>query len=96
MKLLFCPDCNDVLQLRHTFRNCHCHAVEGRYVDDERVEVTGERAEVIGIDSHSLQGALLLVDARERRAPHVNAWLFQHGAERVIRLGRKRQKGGYK
>lgn len=91
MKLLFCPDCGDVVQLLSTFRHCSCRAVEGRYVTDELVEVTGERAEVIGLDSHGLRGALMLVDSNDKRGPDVGAWLFQHGYENVRRLGRKRR-----
>ena len=90
MKLLFCPDCGDVVQLRSAIRSCSCKAVEGRYVNDQLVEVTGERAEVLGMDSYSIQAGLTLVDVSEKRGPTIVAWMFPHGAEHVRRLGRKR------
>lgn len=90
MKLLFCPDCGDAVKLLATFRRCRCGAVEGRYVDDERVEISGERGEVLGLDGHTLKAALALVDTNDRYGPGIEAWMFQHGAEQVTRLGRRR------
>jgi hypothetical protein len=91
MKLLFCPDCDDVVRLRgRTFRQCACGAARGRYVDDETVEVEGVRVEVLGIDGHGIRAALSLVDTHDRRGPDVLAWMFQHGAEHVRRLGVRR------
>lgn len=88
MKLLFCPDCGDVQKMLATFRRCRCGAVEGRYINDEDVEVTGERVEVIGIDNHSLSGAMRMKTMRSGSLP-LDAWLFPNSPQ-VRRLGRKR------
>lgn len=34
MKLLFCPECNDVFRLTRTERVCECGATKGMYLED--------------------------------------------------------------
>jgi hypothetical protein len=90
MKLLFCPVCGDVVKLTHQFRSCQCRACQGRYVSDDVVAVTGDCAEVIGLDSGGVHAALALVDSNDRRGPDIAAWMFQHGSDRIQRLGKLR------
>lgn len=35
MKLLFCPECSDVLALVGEWRRCRCGASSGRYLDED-------------------------------------------------------------
>jgi hypothetical protein len=42
MKLLFCPDCWDVIKLTFEVRSCKCGKVFGKYVDNSTAVVNGE------------------------------------------------------
>lgn len=59
MKLIFCPECQDVVKLAMTERRCECGLVAGRYTDNLNAEIN-EAAIPLGIANSSLVGALRL------------------------------------
>lgn len=42
MKLLYCPNCHDVFNLRPQLKTCSCGQVKGRYIDNVNAEVNGK------------------------------------------------------
>lgn len=42
MKLIYCPECQDVQKLQHFKRECWCGQSWGRYVDDLNAEIGGK------------------------------------------------------
>lgn len=57
MKLIFCPDCQDLFKLQRTERRCECGASGGRYLDEIRAEISG-KAVAVGILNQSFVAAL--------------------------------------
>lgn len=58
MKLIFCPDCQDVIKLIQTHRTCSCGASGGHYENDGLKAVTTGKAISLGFDNRSLSVAL--------------------------------------
>jgi len=43
MKLLFCPECSDVIKLDLGYtRECHCGLCRGKYIDDTHAVTNGK------------------------------------------------------
>ena len=42
MKVLYCPDCHDLVILVDVLRTCRCKKVQGRYINDTYAETNGE------------------------------------------------------
>lgn len=84
MKLLFCKFCGDIQKLTLRPRSCECGSVRGRCLPDGvTVEVT-DGAIVLGIDNHSMRGALLNRETREPASNrNLSAWVFTPDYERI-------------
>lgn len=63
MKLIFCPECQDVVKLDYNGRYCKCRASFGAYEDDGLNAKIGGLAIPLGIHNGSLASAL-------KRRPH--------------------------
>ncbi len=60
MKLLFCPQCQDVRKLRKLIvTRCQCGAVAGFYKGDGLHAVVSTEAMVVGLDNRSLARAYM-------------------------------------
>jgi len=57
MKLLYCPQCQDVFKLAHKERACACGAVTGRYLDNVEA-VTNGRGVSLAIGGGSLRDSI--------------------------------------
>ncbi len=57
MKLIYCPQCQDIVLLRQRKRTCACTASWGEYID-KRMASIGGMAIALGIDNHSFVGAM--------------------------------------
>jgi len=57
MKLLLCPECQDVVRLFNDWRTCRCGRVRGRYVNDRLAEYAGP-AVPLGFHNGSLLEAM--------------------------------------
>jgi hypothetical protein len=57
MKLIFCPECQDVVKLFHDQRFCRCRKSWGRYLTETKAEAGG-RAVPLGIANDSFRTAL--------------------------------------
>lgn len=57
MKLIFCPECQDVVRLHSKVRSCECRASHGKYIDPVNA-VIGGRAIPLGIANSSLARSL--------------------------------------
>jgi hypothetical protein len=63
MKLIFCPECYDLVLLKSgKRRKCGCKACSGKYLDDNLTAVVNKKAVVVGIDNNSFRNA---VDTQE-------------------------------
>jgi hypothetical protein len=62
MKLLFCPECKDVVSLRpggmDSNRNCWCGASWGYYLEDDLTGILGGQAIPLGFANSSFLWAL--------------------------------------
>ena len=57
MKLLFCPNCEDIVKLNMRTRFCLCGNVSGRYLDNRLAVYAGD-AVPLGIDNKTLLPAI--------------------------------------
>ena len=58
MKLINCPECNDVVNLIDEFpRLCKCRKCSGKYLDDHITAVVSKDAIVCGIDNNGFKMA---------------------------------------
>jgi hypothetical protein len=58
VKLMLCPECGDLVQLRPQPRTCFCGASSGRYLDDLSTVVQSEGTASIALHNHDLRAAL--------------------------------------
>ena len=86
MKLLFCPNCNDLFKLViHELRSCKCGRVMGQATDNTYAVVNGYGFS-IELDNHALQDALKKFDGMEMDKPYeyyrdnvqVATWVLPH------------------
>ena len=56
MKLLFCPECDDVFKLDYNLRTCECGKTKGKYNDDANA-VTNGKGVCMAIGNGSLKEA---------------------------------------
>lgn len=57
MKLLLCPECDDLFNLHFEIRTCRCGKSSGRYINDVNAEYRG-KAIPIGFANSSLGSAI--------------------------------------
>jgi uncharacterized protein (DUF983 family) len=58
MKLIYCPECGDIIMLRKYLRKCECGASGGYYLaDGTNAEIFG-KAIPLGIGNHTFRTAL--------------------------------------
>lgn len=58
MKLLFCRDCEDIINLCPIERKCLCGNISGKYTDRTNISITGDTAVIIGIPNSSFLKAV--------------------------------------
>lgn len=56
MKLLFCPDCQDVFKLQKTVKSCQCGRCSGRYINN--LEAVYNDGIPLGFDNTTLGMAI--------------------------------------
>lgn len=83
MKLIFCPECSDIVRLFSMKRYCRCYASWGRYVDDLNAEIFG-KAMAIGIDNITFKDALKN-QPEEDNGPRFIAFVFPRKCPTVTR-----------
>lgn len=87
MKLLFCPECNDIIKIQRSDRSCLCFASGGRYFGDDpdnnEVAIWG-KAIVLGVSNQSFHEAYR---ARQRHlsTEYFDAWFFSEKAPHITR-----------
>ena len=59
MKLIYCPQCHDVVKLAFDARSCECEASHGYYKADGLNAVYSGLAVPLGFANHSFQAAIL-------------------------------------
>lgn len=60
MKLVRCSQCGDIFNLRSESKSCSCGSVYGRYIDNERAEVSGPHT-AIAIGNGSFRDACYMI-----------------------------------
>lgn len=58
MKLIYCPECHDVVKLEMEHRECKCKLAYGRYLEDGLHAVINRAAIPLGFNNFSLCPAL--------------------------------------
>ena len=93
MKLLFCPECEDVRKLAYGRTTCDCGASYGWYEKDGHHASIGGKTIVIGLDNLSLVEGLENLAEQDGVAPimgnwnpPLTAWLFAEGYHRIKRV----------
>jgi len=66
MKLLFCPDCYDIITLTSETRHCKCSATFGKYMSNGVHAQVSENSVVLGFNNNSFVHAL-------KNPPHKDA-----------------------
>ena len=57
MKLIFCPNCYDIIKLLFEYRTCHCKKIYGKYINEYEVTIS-EDAILLGIGNTSFERAI--------------------------------------
>lgn len=65
MKLIFCPNCQDVIKMAQTKRSCACGKSWGQYHGPLQATFGGMTIP-LGFDNHSLRDAIQLWKTKER------------------------------
>ena len=89
MKLINCPECNDVIALNeHHVRSCYCGKTAGKYCDDEITAVITENAYVVGIDNNGFRLAKWFSDQYKENENRVDGfftgWVPNHPGEVIL------------
>ena len=72
MKLIYCPDCRDVVQLKSTWHTCSCKHSGGVYNTDGLTATIGGQAKVFGIANPFFRSGWtdLSLEERQRERPY--------------------------
>lgn len=57
MKLFFCPNCKDIVNLRKEYRECFCGLCSGQYIDNNHI-IANEPSIVIMINTAKFKESL--------------------------------------
>jgi len=84
MKLLFCPECWDMVKLAQDLRSCACGDCVGKYLADDHHAVTNGRGYCLAINNHTLVPALMLIKEATKKGldiepPRVDCCVRAHG-----------------
>ena len=91
MKLIFCPECAEIVTLKKNNRSCGCGKSGGHYVDDSQAEIRG-LAVPIGIDNRSFDAALRRQRFADRDGDNPDgsiftAWIIPADTETIKKIG---------
>ena len=81
MKLLFCPECSDVIKLIvGELRSCQCGKVKGKYIDNTHAEVDGEGYSLAIGNGSLMMACCKLKPTQQRRPPgsEIICWVRPH------------------
>lgn len=85
MKLIFCPECEDVVRLQEVDRQCRCGKSGGKYTDIINAEIWG-KAIPIGFNNSSFVAALLK-RPDEGMGSRFEAFVIPHKCASVKKVG---------
>ena len=85
MKLIFCPECQDVLKLQMEKRECLCKKSGGCYTDKVHAEIWG-LAEAIGFSNPSFTTAYSHRKSLDPTLQNFSAWIFGSTARNIKRI----------
>lgn len=89
MKLILCPECNDVVKLHTEARACRCGASVGRYMKDGMHASFQGKAVPLAIDNESLSRAVRsyngCADRKREEVFQFIAFVVPPGAKRFKR-----------
>jgi hypothetical protein len=83
MKLIFCPDCQDVVRLFSEPRKCKCGKVSGKYIDDVDIAIKG-KAMVLCIHNNDVAEALDFFQ-RGNAFSSIRCWSLSPRHPKVVR-----------
>jgi hypothetical protein len=88
MKLIFCPECHDVVRLLEFQRECRCRASWGCYRPDGENIVVGGKGVPMAIAGGSITRALRLLKEYpdSETGPDLDAWFFSPKFHKVTRV----------
>jgi len=87
MKLIFCPDCQDIRKIGHNNTYCACGASYGRYLDDINAEYGG-LALPFGMSNPSLYRAFRMYEEGKVKTVSVmvEAFLIPEDCETFVKI----------
>src|SRR4051812_43674668 len=80
MKLLYCKKCADVINLMKHTKACSCGKTEGRYIDENNAEYSGDDAVPFAIDNFSFYARM---KNDEEHKPHNEFYDKLHGKNKI-------------
>ena len=85
MKLIICPECQDVVKLTQESRSCSCGACYGRYYDNKNCQVS-ENAVVIGFSNPGLLNAVQCYAHDSRQSHEFKAFVLPSPCSSISRV----------
>lgn len=86
MKLLYCPECSDIVLLRNQMRSCECGRARGRYLEDGWHAVVSDSAIMLGIANRSLIEAIVAHKKDASKPLDFRAFIIEDPCPRVERM----------
>lgn len=84
MKLIYCPNCGDIVRLMPTRRWCLCRKCYGEYLNDIDAYVSGP-CHVLGIHNTSFYKALGNPDREDGMGNEFNSFVIPRNTGRIVR-----------
>ena len=87
MKLLFCPECQDIFNLKVDVETkCDCGKAAGIYRDELNIEYTGEKTVLLGFDNWSFIEALTKGKPTPKKGARFEAFIISPKASSVKKV----------
>jgi hypothetical protein len=81
MKLIFCPECSDIVRLFSYGRACRCGLSWGHYIDDNQAAIGG-KAVPLGIGNESFHAAFR-ARPHEGKGATFKAWVMPEQVDSI-------------
>ncbi len=89
MKLIFCNECHDIVNMRYETRACGCGKSEGKYIDEVELEYSGP-CRVLGFTNKSFAAALSFQQHNGNKKGIVfKSFVIPPHGEHITRIGEK-------
>jgi len=87
MKLVVCPECNDIFNLTLDEKVCKCGVASGHYLPDKTTVYVSAKAVVLGFNNSQFTTAYILTDFSSNRGQEFPAFFITDGCGKILRRG---------